>query len=64
MLRATKLEVFERTLDEIARNNLVTSKSEKMMGGLEQEKLFAMCSNSLQGWGQAEVIMTLMCEPS
>ena len=52
MLRATALEVLERTLDEIARNNLVTSRSEKMMGGLESEQLFAMCANSLQGWGR------------
>ena len=35
MLRATALEVLERTLDEIARNNRVTSRSEKMMRGLE-----------------------------
>ena len=52
MLRATALEVLERTLDEIARNNRVTSRSEKMMRGLEPEQLCAMCANSLQGWGR------------
>ena len=51
-LRATALEVLERTLDEIARNNLVTSRSEKMMRGLEPEQLYAVCANSLQGWGR------------
>ena len=54
MLRATALEVLERTLDEIARNILVTSRIEKMMGGLEPEQLYAMCANSLQGWEQVE----------
>ena len=52
MLRATALEVLERTLDEIARNNRVTSRSEKMMRGLEPEQLYAMCANSLQGWSR------------
>ena len=52
MLRATALEVLERTLDEIARTNLVTSRSEKMMRGFEPEQLYAMCANSLQGWGR------------
>ena len=42
MLRASALEVLERTLDEIARSNRVT---EKMMSGLE-------------GSRQLEVIMT------
>ena len=51
-LRATALEVLERTLDEIARNNRVMSKGEKMMRGLEPEQLHAMCANSLQGWGK------------
>ena len=54
MLRATALEVLERTLDETAWNNLVTSRSEKMMGGLEPEQLFAVCANSLQGLGRVE----------
>ena len=45
MLRATALEVLERTLDEIARNNWVTSRSEKMMRGLEPEQLCALCAN-------------------
>ena len=52
MLRATALEVLERTLDENARNNRVTSRTEKMMRGLEPEQLYAMCANSLQGWGR------------
>ena len=52
MLRATALEVLERTLDENARNNRVTSRSEKMMRGFEPEQLYAMCANSLQGWGK------------
>ena len=52
VLRATALEVLERTLDEIARKNQVTSRSEKMMRGLEPEQLCAMCANSLQGWGR------------
>ena len=46
MLRETTLEVLERTLDEIARNNRVMSRSEKMMRGLEPEQLYAMCANS------------------
>ena len=37
MLRATALEVLERTLDESTRNNRVTSRSDKMMRGLEPE---------------------------
>ena len=59
MLRATALEVLERTLDEIARNNRVTSRSEKMMRGLEPELLCVMCRNS----PQVEVIVTSMWEP-
>ena len=39
MLRATALEVLERTLDEVARYNWVTSRSEKMMRGLEPVQL-------------------------
>ena len=50
MLRATALEVLERTLDEMARNNQITSRIEKMMRGLQPEQLYAMCANSLQGW--------------
>ena len=38
MLRATALEVLERTLDEIARNNRITSRGEKVMSGLEAER--------------------------
>ena len=34
------------------RNNRVTSRSEKMMRGLEPEQLYAMCANSLQDWGR------------
>ena len=52
MLRATALEVLERTLDEIARNNQVTSRGEKMMRGLEPEQLYAVCANMLQGWSR------------
>ena len=52
MLRATALEVLERTLDEIARNNRITSRGEKVMRCLEPEQLHAMCANSLQGWGR------------
>ena len=52
MLRATALEVLERTLDEIARNNRVMSRGERMMRGLEPEQLHAMCANSLQDWGK------------
>ena len=52
MLRATALEVLERTLDEIARNNRVTSRSEKMMRGLEPENLCALCANMLQDRGR------------
>ena len=51
MLRAPALEVLERALDEIARNNRVMPRGEKMMRGLEPEQLYAMCANSLQGWG-------------
>ena len=52
MLRAAALAVFERTLDEIARNNRVTSRGEKMMRGLEPEQLYAMCANMLQDRGR------------
>ena len=52
MLRATALEVLERTLYEIARNNRITSRGEKVIRGLEPEQLYAMCANSLQGWGR------------
>ena len=51
MLRASALEVLERTLDEIARNNRATSRTEKMMSGLEPEQLYAMCANMLQDRG-------------
>ena len=34
ILRATALEVLERTLDEIARNNRITARGEKVMRGL------------------------------
>ena len=47
MLRATALEVLERTLDEIARNNRITSREEKVTRGLEPDQLCAMCANSL-----------------
>ena len=46
--RATALKVLERTLDVIARNDLVMSGGEKVLRGLEH----AMCANSLQGWGR------------
>ena len=49
MLRATALEVLERTLDEIARNDQIVSGGEKVFGDLEPEQLYAMCANSLQG---------------
>ena len=52
MLSATALEVLKRTLDEIARNNRITSKSEKVMRGLEPEQLYALCANSLQSSGR------------
>ena len=52
MLRAAALAVFERTLDEIARNNRVTSRGEKMMRGLEPEQLYATCANMLQDRGR------------
>ena len=52
ILRATALEVLERTLDEIARNNRVTSRGAKMMRGLETEQLYAMCANMLQDRGR------------
>ena len=52
MLRATALEVLERTLDEIARNNQITSRGGKVMRGLEPEQLFTVCANSLKGWGR------------
>ena len=52
MLKATALEVLERTLGEIARNNRITSRGEKEMRSLEPEQLYAMCANSLQGWGR------------
>ena len=49
-LRATSLEVLERTLDEIARNDLITSGGEMVLRGLEPEQLHAVCANSLHGW--------------
>ena len=52
ILRATALEVLERTLDEIARNNRVASRGAKMMRGLEPEQLYAMCANMLQDRGR------------
>ena len=58
MLRATALELFGNgPLDEIARNNRVMSRGEKMTRGLEPEQLYAVCANSLQGLGQVDVIM-------
>ena len=50
MLRATALELLERTLDEMARKNQITSTGEKVMRGLGPEQLYAMCANSFQGW--------------
>ena len=50
MLRATALEVLERTLDEIAKNNRVTSRSEKMMRGPEPELLCVMCEGIRSRW--------------
>ena len=55
MIRATALEVLERTLDEIARNNRIASRGEKVMRGLEPEQLYAMCANSLQGGSHHDV---------
>ena len=52
MLRATALELLERTLDEIARNNRIRSRGEKVMRALEPEQLYAMCANSLLGWSR------------
>ena len=46
-LKATALKVLERTLNEIARNDLIMSGSEKVLRGLEPEQLYAMCANSL-----------------
>ena len=51
-LTATALEVLERTLDEIARNDQIVSGSGKVFGGFEPEQLCAMCANSLQGWSR------------
>ena len=63
MPRATALKVLERSLDEIARNNQITSRGEKVMRGLEPEQLCAMCADSLR-LGQVEVIMTSVRKPS
>ena len=52
MLRATALEVLDRTLDEIARNSRVMSRGEKMMRGLKPEQLYAESANSLQSSGR------------
>ena len=51
-LRATALNLLERTLDEIARNDLIMSGGEKVLRGLEPEQLYAMCASSLWGWGR------------
>ena len=42
-LRATALKVLERTLDEIARNDLIMSGGERVLRGLEPEQLYAIC---------------------
>ena len=52
MLIATALKVLERTLDEIARNDQITSGGEKVFRGLEPEQLYAMCANLMQGWSR------------
>ena len=44
MLRASALKVLERTLEEIARNDLVMSGGEKVLRDLEPEQLHAMCA--------------------
>ena len=38
--------LVDKKLDEIARNNRITSRSEKTMRGTEPEQLYAMCANS------------------
>ena len=51
-LRATALQVLERTLDEIARNDQIVLGGEKVFGCLEPQQLYPMCANSLQGWSR------------
>ena len=47
-LGATALNVLDRTLEKIARNDQIVSGGENVFGSLVPEQLYAVCSNSLQ----------------